>query len=189
MLASLRIPLTALLLTLSLGLAPTAQANPKDELSAAYLKFSALKSWRATITDTKKGKPLTTVEHQAPDRWRMTPVGAPSSVVIGGTMYMNIDGRSFQMPIGKMLEQYKSHESVRANIDSITITSASDDVLDGQPVRKIAYTQAKPKPSEAIAWISKKTGLLMRLEVPHKKHPTRLDYSGHNDASIKISAP
>ena len=70
---SRRLALAAFALPVLLLLAPLPlMAAPRDDLFAAWQKFLALKSFRATITGLEPRQSVTRLEFQAPDRYRMS---------------------------------------------------------------------------------------------------------------------
>jgi hypothetical protein len=183
--------LQKLLLIASLLFATSASAvQPKAELLASWEKFAIASSWKARMLDLGKNRDLGTVEYQKPDRWRVSNPAMPApSVIVAGKMHMQIDGRSFSLPAGKMLDNFKWDDCFRKYGDSLIIQSVADDVLDSEAVRKFVYTQSKPSKVDGIAWVSKKTGQVMRLHVTSKKQTMQISYSNFNDPKIQIGAP
>jgi hypothetical protein len=57
------------------------------------------KTYRATMTDLATGKQFSTVEFQAPDRYRVSVGGGPTSVIAGGNMYMQVNGQTMKVPL------------------------------------------------------------------------------------------
>ena len=96
-------------LALALGCS-LAAAAPKDDLHAAFAKFLAARSFRATATDVKKGEPVSKMEFVAPDRYRVD-AGGQTSLIVGDTMYMDIGGKMQPLPVpgvGRMVAQYRN---------------------------------------------------------------------------------
>ena len=74
----------ALFAILSLAFATAAIAGPKEDLHAAFTKFLAQTSFKGSIDSKMNNKPMhSTVEFQAPDRYRVTTDGRPSGIIIG----------------------------------------------------------------------------------------------------------
>ena len=175
---------------------PLACAAPKDELHDAFTKFLQAHSFRATATDMKKGEQISTMEFVAPDRYRVQPARGPQSVIVGDTMYMDMNGKLTPMPVpgvGKMVAQYRNQDFLHEVESGMTVQSAGDDTVDGEAAKVYTYTVTKPVKSDAKTWISAKTGLPIQTEstgtfMGHTS-TTRIRYSGFNDPSIKIDVP
>jgi hypothetical protein len=105
--------LSGLMLVLSCGIA---NAAPKDELHDAFVKFLQVKSFRATITDLKKGEQVSSMEFVAPDRFRMKTADGMSQLIIGDAMYMDMNGQMMRMPVpgvAKLTSQYRNEAFLR----------------------------------------------------------------------------
>ena len=181
----------ALALTCSL-----ATASPKDELHAAFGKFLKVHSFRAEATDVKKGERVSSVEFVAPDRYRMTPANGTASLIIGDTMYMDMDGKLTPIPVpgvSKMVAQYRNEDFLREIEGGMNVEALPDGSVDGEAAKVYAYTLTKPMKSDAKCWVSQKTGMPMQIEstgsfMGHSS-TTRVRYSGFDDPSIRIDAP
>ena len=89
-----------MLVPLSLFVAVTAWAGPKEDMKALSVKFLALRSYHVTMENSDKRVPKMEVDFVAPNRYRMQmPMG--TQYVIGDTMYMTIDGRTMRVPMPK----------------------------------------------------------------------------------------
>ena len=184
------------LAALALALAGSvAAAAPKDDLHAAFAKFLAAKSFRATATDLEKDKPLSTMEFVAPDRYRMDASGS-ISLIIGDTMYVEMDGAMQPLPVpgvGKIVAQYRNPDFLTEVEHGMAVTRVGDDVVGGEPATVYAYTLTRPAKVDAKTWISAKTGLPIQTESTSRfmghTARTRVRYSDFNDPSIRIDAP
>lgn len=188
----LRIVLASML---AIGLVAPAHADPKAALHDSFTKFLALKSFRGTIHGTMSGKTnVSTVEYMAPDSYRVTAGGRPPSLIVNGTMYINVNGQSMKIPMGKdLIAQYRN-TAVLAEIEkSVTIEDLGADVVDGQPAHKYRYTITQPHPSTSVMWISNKNGLPIQVQTSGKAMgktvDTTIKYDKFNDPSIQIVAP
>ena len=79
---------------------PAPKTSPKDEILASIDKFTALRSYHASmhLRGGAQGETANEVDFVAPDRFRMeTPMG--TQVIIGDTMYMRAQGRTMQVPL------------------------------------------------------------------------------------------
>jgi hypothetical protein len=79
--------LPAALIASSLLLPSVALASPVGDLSAAMTAFDATRSWHAT--ESFSNGQTVTVDHVAPDRWRIRPTANTTEVLIGSNVYMN----------------------------------------------------------------------------------------------------
>lgn len=184
------------LAALALALAGSvATAAPKDDLHAAFVKFLAAKSFRATTTDLKKGEPLSKMEFVAPDRYRVD-AGGSISLIVGDTMYVGMGGAMQPVPVpgvGRIVAQYRNPDFLAEVEHGMVVTVVGDDVVDGEPAKVYAYTVTRPAKADAKTWISVKTGLPIQTEstgsfMGHTA-TTRVRYSGFDDPSIRIDAP
>jgi hypothetical protein len=181
----------------ALGLAcAAASAAPKDDLHAAFAKFLQAKSFRATVTDVKNGEALSTMEYVAPDRYRVKPAKGPQSLVVGDTMYMDMNGKLTPLPVpgvAKMVAQYRNQDFLADVERGMEVEALGDGDVDGEPAKVYAYTVTQPIKADAKTWISRKSGLPIQIESTgtYMGHTatTRVRYSGFDDPSIRIDAP
>ncbi len=174
----------------------SAHASPKEDLHAALSKFLAQTSFRGDIAGNMAGRSThSTIEFQAPDRIRVTTDGRPPVVMIGNTMYMDMNGHAMKvpMPAGNPMTQYRD-ASILAQLErGMLVEDLGLDSIGGMPTHKYRYTVEKPQPSTSMIWVSMKNGLPMQVQASHtvmgKPINTTIRYSKYNDASIKISAP
>jgi outer membrane lipoprotein-sorting protein len=185
--------LTSLVLALTCSLA---SASPKDELHEAFGKFLKLHSFRASATDVKNHAPVSSVDFVAPDRYRVKPTQGPPSVIIGDTMYIDMNGKLTPMPVpgvGKMVAQYRNENFLHEIEGGMSVQALPDESVDGETAKVYAYTLTQPIKSEAKAWVSQKSGMPMQIEstgtVMGHTTTTRVRYSNFDDPSIKVDAP
>ena len=185
----------AVVFALVLGVAAPAHAGPKEDLHAAFTRFLAQTSFRGTTTSTMSGKTTTsTVEFVAPDSYRVTSAGRPPGLIINGTMYLDVGGRSMKIPMGKdTIAQYRN-ASVLAEIEKgMKIDDLGLNIANGQPAHKYRYTVTQPHPATSVIWIASKTGLPAQIQTSGKAMGKTVDttivYDRFNDPTIKIAAP
>mgnify|MGYP006171867375 CR=1 FL=1 len=200
-------------LPLLLALAPSpARAGAKDELFKAWQAFLAVKSFRAEIRTLEPSRSVTRLEFQAPDRYRVSIVNGPTTVVIGDSGYMQIGGRTMKLPMAmdSLTAQYRDEAFLRKLQEGMAVEDLGEDSLDGEPVRKFRYVQAVAPPSAmpgapaaasgsgsgeatTVAWVSTRNRLILKLEVSsrHDGQATRSEilYSDFNSAAIRIQPP
>ena len=203
--------LAALALPALLVLFPSpSAASAREDLHAAWTKFLAIKSFRASITQAEATQPATRLEFQAPDRYRISIANGPVTVVVGDTATMTIAGRSttLQIPVSTLTAQYRDPAVLEKLKQGLVIEDLGADTLDGEPVRKLRYVQDVPPPTlpgtppaagatpaqaTTVAWLSPRSGLVVRLQVETayqgKTRHTDVRYSDFDDPSIVIEAP
>lgn len=178
-----------------LFVAMPAAATPKDEVHKAYVRFLAMNSFKAEIDSTSgKYKSRSVVEFQAPDRYRITSDGRPANLVIGGTMYMNMDGTLMKIPmpgLQAMLAQYRNSSALKELEAGVTVESLGTETVDNQVAKKYRYTTTQPRTSNNVIWIAG-NGNIVQLETSgtmnKKPFYTLIRYSQYNDPGIKISS-
>jgi hypothetical protein len=185
--------LSGLMLVLSCGIA---NAAPKDELHDAFVKFLLVKSFRATITDLKKGEQVSSMEFVAPDRFRMKTADGMSQLIIGDAMYMDMNGQMMRMPVpgvAKLTAQYRNEAFLRQVEGGMNVQALPDEAVDGEPAKVYAYTVTEPVKADAKTWVSRSSGLPIQTDSSGKfmgvKSTTRVRYSGFDDPSIRIESP
>jgi hypothetical protein len=181
-----------------LVLSASAGAAPRDELHAAYTRFLAATSFRATVTDVNKGQQLSSMHFVAPDRYHIqNGQGQMEQVLIGDDAYTLIDGRRVKLPmpikVGRIVGQYRNQAALDELARDLDVTALGEDSVDGTPARVYAYTQTEPARADVKVWVGIASGLPIQLESEGRfmgvKSKTRLRYYDYNDASIRVTAP
>lgn len=187
--------LLALALVLCAG---TVAAAPKDELHQAYSRFLAAKSFRASVTDVKKGQQLSTLEFVAPDRYRIqNGQGQMEQILIGEDAYTLIDGRRIKLPmpiqVGRIVGQYRNPDALDQLAQDIEVTGLGSETVDGIATQVYSYTVTEPSRAEVKVWVDSGTGLPLQLESSGSfmrlKSVTRIRYYDYNDGMIRVHAP
>lgn len=185
--------LSCVLFSLACGIA---NAAPKDELHDAFVKFLQAKSFRATITDLKKGEQVSSMEFVAPDRYRMTIADGTTQLIVGDAMYMDMNGQMMRVPVpgvAKLTAQYRNEAFLRQVEGGMSVQALPEEVVDGEPAKVYAYTVTEPVKADAKTWISRSSGLPIQTESSGSymgmKSTTRVRYSSFDDPSIRIDAP
>jgi hypothetical protein len=171
-----------------------AAADTRGDLHAAFRKNLAAKAYRATITDLASGKQVSSVEFQAPDRYRITPAGGPASVVADGKMHMQVNGRTMSMPLpAGMLEQLRSDSAWKQMEKDTLIRDAGVGAVAGEPARKYHWISSGKNASTGDAWVSLKSGRVIQVETAaqpgSKAGAVRVRYTDFDSAAIRIEAP
>lgn len=185
------------LMILLLCFALPAAAAPKDDVHKAYTRFLGMKTFRADVdTSTGKMKSKSSLEFQAPDRYRVTNDGQPANLIIGDTMHMNFNGSMMKIPmpgLKDMIAQYRNPKMLAELEAGTDVESLGNETLGTLPTRKYRYTTTKPQVTSNLMWVSVATGDVLQIEssgnIGKKPFRTLIRYSDYNNPSIKISAP
>jgi len=192
----MRHPLLSVCAFVAVLAAPLACAAPKDELHDAFVKFLAARSFHADVTNLANGEQLSAMDFVAPDRYRVQPGKGPPQVIVGDTIYMDLNGKLTPVPVpgmAKRVAQYRNPEFAREIENGMNVQALPDDSVDGEPAKVYAYTVTQPAKADAKAWVSTKSGLPIQIEssgsfMGHAS-TTRVRYSRFDDASIHVDAP
>lgn len=166
--------------------------SPEDEMKASMDKFLKAKSFHAVMDMQGARSMAIEMDFVAPDRYRMQmPTG--TQVVIGDTMYMQVNGRSMKAPLPPgTLTQWRDPLRIEENKAGMSVESLGNDSVDGQPAKKYLVKHTEPTPSEFTFWIGG-DGLPLQLvsqgESQGKPYSMTLRYARYDDPSIVIDAP
>ncbi|HVR80923.1 MAG TPA: hypothetical protein VHF02_02360 [Luteimonas sp.] len=170
-------------------------ASPKDAIKASMEKFLAVRSYHATMEF--EGGPGGAMGHHdidfvAPDRYRMT-MSMGTQVIIGDTMYMNIQGRTMKVPMPKgTLSQWRDPAKLAENEADMTVQAQGSDTVDGTRARKYLVHHSQPQPTDVTMWIND-DNLPIRMQVDSvlqgKSVTSTIRYSRFDDPSITIDPP
>lgn len=182
-----------LLVPLSLFAAAVAWAGPKEEMKALSAKFLALRSYHVTMISSDARVPKTEMDFVAPDRYRMRmPMG--DQIVIGDTMFMNIDGRTMRVPMAKgTMTQWRQSDRAFREVDKAQIEALGTEMVDGKPAKKYRMLQSHDGArTTTLLWVGA-NGYPLKVETSggtgKRALTTTLLYSRYNDATIRIDAP
>ena len=187
-----------LLFAAALFLPALALAAPRDEVHAAYTRFLAAKSFRATVTDVNKGQQLSMLEFVAPDRYHIrNGQGQMEQIIIGDDAYTLIDGKRVKLPrpikVGRIVNQYRNQQTLDELARDLEVTAHGSDTVDGKEAKVYSYTVTEPARSDVKVWIGLASGLPLQLESSGRfmgvKSTTRLRYYDYDDPAIRVTAP
>ena len=167
-------------------------SSPEDEMKASMDKFLKARSFHAVMDMQGARSMVIEMDFVAPDRYRMK-MPAGTQVIIGDTMYMQVEGRSMKMPLPKgTLSQWRDPLRIEEHKAGMSVESLGNDTVDGQPAKKYLARHTEPKPSEFTFWVGG-DGLPLQLvsqgESQGKPYSMTLRYSRYNDPSIVIDSP
>lgn len=174
--------------------AGTAWAGAKEEMKAASVKFLALRNYHVVMENSDKRVPKTEIDFVAPDRYRMQMAPMGTQIVIGDTMYMNIDGRSMRIPMPKgTMTQWRETDRAMREVDKAQVEALGSEVVNGKPAKKYRMTQSSGgTPTSTLMWVGA-DGYPVRIETTGKAggraSTTTITYSRFNDPSIRIDVP
>ena len=177
---------------LALAFAGNALADARADLHAAFQKNLSAKTYRATMTDLATGKQVSTVEFQAPDRYRIQANGM-TSVIANGNMYMQVNGQSMKVPLQPgMMEKFRSDAAWKQMEKDTLISERAPGTVGAEPARKFHWITSGAHPSTGDVWVSVKSGYVLQVETTEaagsKKGAVRVHYGDFNSA-ISIAPP
>lgn len=188
--------ITAASRTLALAalLPAVAWAGPREDVMASIDKFTAARSWHATMEHVSPGKRMRNeMDFAAPDRYRLRVDGVGEQVLVGDTVYMHVQGRSMKLPMPKgTLTRWREPARMAENLESMTVTALGAETVDGEPARKYRLDYSKPRPTSMTLWIGANGYPVQALtsgSASGEKVTTTIRYSRFNDPSIRIAAP
>jgi hypothetical protein len=174
---------------IALAFAGHAAADARGDLHAAFQKNLSARTYRATMTDLATGKQFSTVEFQAPDRYRVQANGM-TSVIASGNMYVLVNGKSMTIPMpAGTLDKFRSDAAWKQMEQDTQIQDAGMGVVGAEPAHKFHWVNTGKHPSTGDAWVSSKSGYVIQIEsAQSKKGAVRVKYGDFNSA-ISISPP
>ena len=177
---------------LALAFAGNALADARADLHAAFQKNLSAKTYRATMTDLATGKQVSTVEYQAPDRYRIQANGM-TSVIANGNMYMQVNGQSMKVPLpAGTMEKFRSDSAWKQMEKDTLISERAPGTVGAEPARKFHWITSGAHPSTGDVWVGVKSGYVLQVETTEaagsKKGAVRVHYGDFNSA-ISIAPP
>ncbi len=167
-------------------------SSPRAAVIGSMDRFLAARSFHASL-QMQGPHPLTSeMDFVAPDRYRIQmPVG--TQLIIGDTLYMEIDGKRQQMPLpAGSLAQWRDPLQLDRHKDGVQVEALGSDSLDGEPTRKFRVTQAESGHEEMLYWLDAQ-GRPRRIRQSGQTHgapyTVTIDYSRFDDPGIHIDSP
>lgn len=171
---------------------PSPPDSPLEEMEASTALFLKARSYHAVMSTEGVQGMNNEIDFVAPDRFRMKmPIG--TQVIIGDTMYMQVDGRSMKMPmpegtLTRMRDPLRSEQTR----EGMSVEALGSDRVDGQSTKKYRVRHSKPESGEFTLWIGS-NGLPLQFvqqgEAQGKPYTMTMRYSRFNDPTITIDAP
>ena len=177
---------------LALAFAGQAAADARSDLHAAFQKNMSAHTYRATMTDLASGKQVSTVEFQAPDRYRIQANGM-TSVIAGGNMYLQVNGQPMKVPLQPgMMEKFRGDAAWKQMESETVIKDAGAGTVGAEAARKFHWISSGKHPSAGDVWVGVKSGYVLQVETADKgsskKGAVRVRYGDFNSA-IRIDPP
>ena len=182
--------------------APASLPAPMAAVKGSMDTFLDARSFHETMVMEGAKSMTTEMDFVAPDRYRLQmPVG--TQVVIGDTMYMQVDGKTMKVPLpAGTISQWRDPLKIQENKDSLSVESQGSDTVDGKPATKYlvrntlpagsAPESGKPGVTEFTYWVGD-DGLPLQLqhsgESQGKPYSMTIHYTRFNDPGIVIDAP
>ena len=167
-------------------------SSPMEELEASTALFRNARSYHAVMSAEGAQAMDNEIDFVAPDRYRMQmPMG--TQVIIGDTMYMQIEGRSVKVPMPKgTLTSMRDPMRMQEAREGMGVEALGSDPVDGQVAKKYLVRYTRPQAGEFTLWIGS-DGLPLQFiqhgQAQGKAYTMTTRYSRFNDPSISIDAP
>lgn len=165
------------------------------EVQASMQRFLEARSFHAVMQVDGTRAMRNQLDFVAPDRYRMV-MAAGTQIIIGDTMYMEMEGKRLQVPLPKgTLTQWRDPLRIREGTTGLRVERLGEEVVEGQPTTRyrIHHEEADAGESgEFLYWIGDD-----RLPVQIRQsgqaeggpYTMTLLYSRFNDPDIDIQAP
>lgn len=172
---------------------PTRSAT--DAVKAAMDHFRNARTYHARMTmQSARGTMVNELDFVAPDRFRMQLQGIGTQTVIGDRMWMDMRGRTMQVPVPPGTSQkWRDPANFEAAKADLAVEALGEEAIDGQPTRKYLTRHTQPKPGEVTLWIGRDDlPVQMRVQADDDTgNPATVTvrYSRFNDPAITIDPP
>ena len=171
---------------------PGPTSRPEDEVKASMDRFMQARTFHAVMNMQGARAMTNEMDFVAPDRYRMK-MQTGTQVIIGDTMYLQVDGRTTRVPLPKgTLSQWRDPLKLAEHKDGLVVQALSNENIDGVAARKYLVRNDSPQAGEFTMWISA-DGLPLQLQQQGQSqgspYTMTLRYSRFDDPSITISAP
>ena len=168
-------------------------SSPQEELDASTALLLKASSYHAVMSMTGAHGMDSQIDFVAPDRYRMQMAGMGTQVIIGDTMYMQLEGKSMKVPMPEgTLTRMRDPMRMQEAREGMTVEDQGSDSVEGQAAKKYLVRHVKPVPGEFTMWIGS-DGLPLQLiqqgQVQGKPYTMTMRYSRFNDPSITIQTP
>lgn len=161
-------------------------------VKASMQRFVAARSFHALMTLEGAQSMTTTMEFQAPDRYRLS-MPAGTQTIIGDVMYLQMGDRTTRVPLAEdLLGQWRDPLRMEQSAQAMTVTAQGSETIDGVPARKYLVRHGPPDETEITYWIGA-DGLPLQLrhsgQSADQSYSMTLRYSRFDDPTITVDAP
>jgi outer membrane lipoprotein-sorting protein len=175
--------------------ATPAARSATDAVKAAMENFRNARTYHARMTmESARGTMVNELDFVAPDRFRMQMQGIGTQTVIGDRMWMDMRGRTMQVPVPPGTSQkWRDPANFEAAKADLAVEALGEEDIDGQPTRKYLTRHTQPKPGEVTLWIGRDDlPVQMRVQADDdtgKPTTVTVRYSRFDDPAIRIDPP
>lgn len=165
--------------------------SPREAVVAAMRKFTGVGSYHASmhIEGGPRGPMTNEMDFVAPDRFRMEMAGMGTQMIVGDTMYMDMQGRTMKVPMpAGTLTQWRDPAKLAEAEADMTVDAQGSDPVAGQAAEKYVVRVTRPKPTETTIWIGD-AGLPLQIMSHNAMGVATIQYSRFNDPTISIEPP
>jgi len=166
-----------------------------DAVKAAMENFRNARTYHARMTmQSARGTMVNELDFVAPDRFRMQMQGIGTQTVIGDRMWMDMRGRTMQVPVPPGTSQkWRDPANFEAAKADLAVEALGEEDIDGQPTRKYLTRHTQPTPGEVTLWIGRDDlPVQMRVQADDdtgKPTTVTVRYSRFDDPAIEIDPP
>ncbi|MBI3998793.1 MAG: hypothetical protein HY355_07135 [Armatimonadetes bacterium] len=170
---------------------PQMQGDPQAvaEVTAAFQKFAAARTWRARMAIPGGG--VNTTEFVAPDRFRMVMTQGNQTTemfMIGREMWMRSGGTCQKLPATIPVMNPKEMAE-HSGDTTITVARGGPEAVDGTPTQTYMLTvETRGTTVRQKLFVATGTGLPRRIEIQNPQGTMTVDYYDY-DAQITINNP
>ncbi len=170
-------------------------ARALQDVQASMQRFLDARSFHAVMRVEGARAMHNQLDFVAPDRYRMV-MAAGTQIIIGDTMYMEMEGKRLQVPLPKgTLAQWRDPLRIREGTARLRVERLGEELVEGQPTTRYRIHHEEADAGESgdfLYWIGDD-----RLPVQIRQsgqaeggpYTMTLLYSRFNDPDIDIQAP
>lgn len=172
--------------------APALPAPATDApVLAAMARFRDARAFVATMQLDGASPQRSRLEYVAPDRYRLQ-LAAGTQVIIGDTLYLQLDGRSQQVPLpAGLLTQWRDPLQLKPG-ERLQVEDLGSDPIGGLPAHRYRVVHPDPARPPMLFWIDG-DGRPRRIEQQGRNargdYRLVIDYTQFDDPALRIEAP
>ncbi len=163
-----------------------------EEVQASMQRFLEARSFHAVMQVEGATTMRNQLDFVAPDRYRMV-MAAGTQVIIGDTMYMEMEGKRLQVPLPKgTLAQWRDPLRIREGTARLRVERLGEETVDGQPATRYRIHHAEAESGDFLYWVGDDhlpVQIRQSGQAEGRPYTMTLLYSRFNDPGIDIQAP